>query len=84
MSTMNADTRSSKVAPRGSRDTDEPNPPELRGAPPPGDPELVSDVERRRIQDALDRAGGRKGVAAEMLGISRSTLWRKLREHRLA
>jgi len=58
--------------------------PELRGEPPPGDPELVSDVERRRIQDALARAGGRKGVAADMLGISRSTLWRKLREHRLA
>ena len=57
--------------------------PELRGEPPPGDPELVTDVERRRIQDALDRAGGRKGAAAELLGISRSTLWRKLREHHL-
>ncbi|MEZ4466903.1 MAG: helix-turn-helix domain-containing protein [bacterium] len=29
---------------------------------------------------ALAESGGRKGLAAEALGMSRSTLWRRLRE----
>jgi len=58
-------------------------PPELRGESPP-EPErrelTVKEIERERIIDALRTAGGRKGAAAEALGMSRSTLWRKLRE----
>ncbi len=69
--------------------------PELRGEPPPepldpaealgvatppnppcGDPE----AERARILDALRQARGRRGEAAELLGMSRTTLWRKMRE----
>jgi two-component system response regulator AtoC len=42
-----------------------------------------SDLERERIIKALDRANGKKGAAAQELGMSRSTLWRKLREHHL-
>jgi DNA-binding NtrC family response regulator len=32
----------------------------------------------------MDAAGGRKAAAAELLGVSRSTLWRKLRAHGIA
>ncbi len=37
--------------------------------------------ERARIVQALRNANGRKQVAAAALGWSRSTLWRKMREH---
>jgi two-component system, NtrC family, response regulator AtoC len=63
--------------------------PELRGEPPPRvlpaepAPAPAAVEERARLADALRRAGGRKGDAARLLGIDRSTLWRKLREHRL-
>jgi two-component system response regulator AtoC len=60
--------------------------PELRGEPPPDEPLLAptSNSERLRIEEALREAGGKKSLAARSLGISRSTLWRKLRELRLA
>lgn len=62
--------------------------PELRGERPPEPIDAKNlterDLERQRIIDALNKAGGRKGEAASLLGISRSTLWRKLREHRLS
>lgn len=35
--------------------------------------------ERERIIEALQRTGGRKGAAAEILGIDRTTLWRKMK-----
>ncbi len=60
--------------------------PELRGEGPPGQ-ELIDSFgtqERARILAALARTNGKKGPAAEALGMSRSTLWRKIREHRLA
>ncbi len=59
--------------------------PELRGEPPPGDPadRTEESAERDRILTALNRARGHKGKAAEYLGWSRSTLWRKMREQRL-
>ena len=60
-------------------------PPELRGEPPPGERATPDprELERRRLAEALERTGGRKGEAAKLLGISRSTLWRRMREHRL-
>jgi two-component system response regulator AtoC len=60
--------------------------PELRGEPPPreGDTDDPRAAERARIVDALKKTGGRKGKAARELGMSRSTLWRKLREYRIA
>jgi two-component system response regulator AtoC len=65
--------------------------PELRGEPPPrvispepstsGGPVAEGEAaERARIVEALRRTGGRKGEAAQLLGVDRSTLWRKLRE----
>jgi transcriptional regulator with PAS, ATPase and Fis domain len=41
-------------------------------------------AEARRILRAMERAGGHKRRAAESLGMSRTTLWRKLRELGLA
>lgn len=62
-------------------------PPELRGELPPrrkqdhGTPE---DEERARIVEALEISSGHKTHAAELLGISRTTLWRRMRELGLA
>jgi transcriptional regulator with PAS, ATPase and Fis domain len=55
--------------------------PELRGEPLPDS--SLADAERERILTALARHNGRKAAAAAELGISRSTLWRKLYVHRL-
>ena len=58
--------------------------PELRGEPPPGTPaSSLADIERGRILAALARHHGRKAAAAAELGMSRTTLWRKLYAHRL-
>jgi two-component system response regulator HydG len=40
--------------------------------------------ERSQIVQALDMAGGVRSRAAEMLGMGRTTLWRKLKEYGLA
>jgi two-component system response regulator AtoC len=62
--------------------------PELRGEEPPEDaPRLdlpVAQAERHRILRALERHNGRRTPAALELGISRTTLWHKLKEHHLA
>ncbi len=39
--------------------------------------------ERITIQRALEKAAGRRSAAARQLGISRSTLWRKMKTHGL-
>jgi two-component system, NtrC family, response regulator AtoC len=57
-------------------------PPELREQG--GQITLVDEVEEHaRIQAALEEVGGSKVLAAELLGMSRTTLWRKLRQHDL-
>jgi two-component system response regulator AtoC len=61
-------------------------PPELRGEPPVDakrPPATAEALERARILEALRASGGRKSEAAAKLGMSRSTLWRKLKEHRI-
>lgn len=57
-------------------------PPELRGEGPA--PRRSIGDERDQIRKALDEAEGRKAEAAEILGMSRSTLWRKMKEHGLS
>jgi len=63
-------------------------PPELRGESPPEDEPVVDaparQRERDRIVEALAKHGGRKGLAASELGISRTTLWNKLQKYQLA
>lgn len=61
-------------------------PPEIRGdeeaapkANTPGDVS-ASTPQAERILRALERAGGHRGRAAAILGMSRSTLWRRMRD----
>ncbi len=46
--------------------------------------EMVRDVERTAIQAALVAAGGKKTVAAKLLGISRAKLYEKLAAYKLS
>jgi len=44
---------------------------------------LHSDDEKQRLADALQKTGWNRTRAARQLGIDRSTLWRKIKEHGL-
>jgi two-component system response regulator AtoC len=59
--------------------------PELRGEGPVVPRVLADpvDSEAARIREALRSTRGKKGAAADALGMSRSTLWRKMREHHI-
>ena len=43
----------------------------------------LAEVERCAIKGALDRTNGDRAVAARLLGIGRTTLYRKLREYQI-
>jgi transcriptional regulator with PAS, ATPase and Fis domain len=62
--------------------------PELRGEEPPDDAPVfggpLAEGERQRILSALERHGGRRAGAAKALGMSRTTLWHKMKKHHLA
>lgn len=45
--------------------------------------EAVGEFEKRFIKKVLDRTNGNQSRAAEMLGIHRNTLSRKIGEHKL-
>ena len=45
--------------------------------------QLQQDYERRSILMALDQTGGNKARAAALLGISRNTLFKKLKEYKI-
>jgi transcriptional regulator of acetoin/glycerol metabolism len=47
--------------------------------PPPG--RTLAEQERQAIRETLEQTSGRLAVAARRLGISRTTLWRRLRHH---
>ena len=60
--------------------------PEIRGLEPPdrsARPQSLAQIEREQLLEALRRTGGRRQDAADLLDMSRTTLWRKLREHDL-
>ncbi len=44
---------------------------------------LIKNVERPMLEFVLKQAGGNQTLCAEMLGINRNTLRRKLAEHEL-
>jgi DNA-binding NtrC family response regulator len=44
----------------------------------------IKDFEREYLTRAVRAAGGRRGRAADLLGISRKSLWEKLRAHGIA
>jgi DNA-binding NtrC family response regulator len=46
--------------------------------------ELLQKVEKEFIEEALKRASGEKGKTAAMLGISRKTLWEKIKEYEIS
>jgi len=45
---------------------------------------LLMEDERQALLTALERAGGRRQEAADLLGLSRSSLWRKMKIHGLS
>ncbi len=51
--------------------------------PPPGIPESLEEVERRHIEKVLHYTGGNLGRACEILGITRPTLRKKIRDYGL-
>jgi DNA-binding NtrC family response regulator len=55
----------------------------LQPAPAPAPPSVAPGNERSRLLSALEAARWNQSRAAETLGMSRSTLWRKMREHRI-
>jgi len=56
-------------------------PPEIRDLPVRAEPERPYDTatEKDRIRRAIQEAGGNRGKAADKLGISRATLYRRLK-----
>jgi len=78
-------TRAVTIAPRESIDAKHLMLPRHGGVEidPPLD-ESLDAMEWRHIQVVLDRVGGHQGRAAERLGISSKTLYRKIREHGVA
>ena len=53
------------------------------GANPVGSPASLREVERQQILAALEQSGWHRGKTAEILGISPSTLYRRLRDYGL-
>ncbi|HLI29631.1 MAG TPA: helix-turn-helix domain-containing protein, partial [Terriglobia bacterium] len=55
----------------------------LKAKAEPNDPHTLEDLERRAILNALDTAGGDRQRAAKLLGIGKTTIYRKLKEYEI-
>jgi DNA-binding NtrC family response regulator len=44
---------------------------------------MVEEAERRHVRSALERTGGSVMKTSELLGISRKTLWEKMKKFRV-
>ncbi len=55
----------------------------LKSKSQPDDPHTLEDLERRAILNALQSAGGDRLGAAKLLGIGKTTIYRKLKEYGL-
>jgi two-component system response regulator AtoC len=51
---------------------------EVKAPAPDSLPERRKDAERQAVEEALQKAGGNRSVAARILGVSRRTLYNKL------
>jgi transcriptional regulator of acetoin/glycerol metabolism len=47
-------------------------------------PTLATSQEKELLENALKECGGNKTVAAEKLGMSRTTLWKRLKQHNIS
>lgn len=45
--------------------------------------EVTREVEKKLIMEALEKSGGKKSVAAKMLGVDEKTLYNKMREYQI-
>ena len=52
--------------------------------PEDGQTHTMEEIERRAILDALEKTGGNRTQAADLLGIGLRTLQRKIKEYRMA
>lgn len=60
-------------------------PPEVQTTPANGkELRALSDMEKEHITTALSACGGNQAETAKKLGIGRNTLWRKLKEYKIA
>ena len=75
-----AELTSDDLPPEITAPVQAPAPVAAPAAPRPAEPQSLADAERRQIMTALDACRGNKTKAAELLGISRRTLHRKLKE----
>jgi len=79
-----------RVAPRRLEVVNSPQPPPLVNALPapalsvPAPALTLMEWERLAIEKALEQSGGDRRAAAQLLGIGRTTLFRKLKEYRVA
>ena len=61
----------------------ESTPHDVRVDEPSGPPQSMMELEKRAISDALEYTKGDRAVAAHLLGIGRTTLYRKIKEYQL-